>query len=67
MAVASDVSQTTTTGLPTINLARNTIPPFIPSHDFARGVFVVFQAAITYALMLSIMYVPPSCFCEQQK
>jgi Ctr copper transporter family len=51
----------TTTQLPTtVRLSRDTIPPFMPSHDFARGAFVVFQTAITYALMLSLMYVYPS-------
>jgi hypothetical protein len=36
-------------------LSRHRIPPFIASHDLARGAFVVFQTAITYALMLTVM------------
>jgi hypothetical protein len=31
------------------------IPPFIASHDFARGLLVVFDSGITYALMLVVM------------
>ncbi|KIM33897.1 hypothetical protein M408DRAFT_13618 [Serendipita vermifera MAFF 305830] len=39
----------------TAKLSRNAIPPFIASHDFVRGAFVVVQTAITYALMLTVM------------
>lgn len=50
--------QTTRRAPTTIKLSRNAIPPFIASHDISRGLFVVFQTAITYALMLTVMYVP---------
>lgn len=31
------------------------IPPFIPSHDFTRGILFAFQALLQYLLMLAIM------------
>ncbi|CAG7848052.1 SubName: Full=Related to copper transporter {ECO:0000313/EMBL:CCA71823.1} [Serendipita indica DSM 11827] len=40
---------------PTARFSREAIPPFILSHDLARGAFVVCQTAITYALMLTVM------------
>jgi hypothetical protein len=42
---------------PSLKLSRDKIPPFIISHDISRGLFVVFQTAITYTLMLTVMYV----------
>lgn len=41
---------------PRLSLSTRNAAPFIPAHDFARGGFVVLQSAITYALMLSVMY-----------
>jgi hypothetical protein len=63
VAEVSDVSskegqgQTAIRPPTTVKLSRNAIPPFVASQDLARGAFVVFQTAITYALMLSVMYV----------
>jgi len=51
----------------TIKSYLDAIPPFMLTHDLARGLLVVFQAAITYALMLSIMYVHFYSFHRQQK
>lgn len=31
------------------------IPPFIPSHDFTRGILFAFQALLQYLLMLAVM------------
>lgn len=31
------------------------VPPFIPMHDITRGIFQVFQALFSYALMLAVM------------
>ena len=33
------------------------IPPFIPSHDFTRGILFAFQALLQYLLMLAVMWV----------
>jgi hypothetical protein len=38
-----------------VHASLDKIPPFIASHDFARGILVVFESAITYALMLVVM------------
>jgi hypothetical protein len=54
-SLRAEQGQTTTQPPPTVKLSRHAIPPFMPSHDFARGAFVVFQTAITYTLMLSVM------------
>lgn len=44
-------------------LSLRNAAPFIPAHDFARGVMVIFQTSITYALMLTVMCVPiPTSF-----
>ncbi|KAG8812814.1 hypothetical protein FRC19_002876 [Serendipita sp. 401] len=40
---------------PLPRLSRERIPPFMFTHDLARGAFVVFQTAITYGLMLCVM------------
>ncbi len=34
------------------------IGPFVPRHDIARGVFQAVQAALGFAFMLAVMYVP---------
>jgi len=38
-------------------LSLRNAAPFVPAHDFARGAMMIFQTAITYALMLTAMYV----------
>jgi hypothetical protein len=38
-------------------LSLRNAAPFVPAHDCARGAMVVFQTAITYALMLTVMYI----------
>lgn len=34
---------------------KRTVPPFILAHDLPRGIIFMFQATITYALMLTAM------------
>lgn len=34
-----------------------TIPPFIPSHDIARGLIQAVQSAFIFVFMLAVMYV----------
>ena len=34
---------------------RRTVPPFVLSHDAARGAFCSLQALLTYTLMLAVM------------
>jgi copper transporter 1 len=43
-------------------LSLRNAAPFVPAHDLARGVMMIFQTAINYTLMLVVMYavVPPS-------
>jgi len=40
---------------------KRIVPPFILAHDLPRGIFYMFQATITYALMLAVMSVLSSC------
>ena len=37
--------------------ARRITPPFIWTHDLARGAFFAFQALLAYLLMLAVMWV----------
>jgi hypothetical protein len=41
---------------PVVKLHR-TSPPFILAHDLPRGMMHIFQVALSYALMLGVMYV----------
>jgi len=61
-SLPSSVVGTCTDGTPSqrdqivgIRPSFDKIPPFIASHDFTRGILVVFDSAITYALMLVVM------------
>lgn len=38
-----------------VSRSPRVIPPFIPSHDFTRGILFAFQALLQYLLMLAIM------------
>jgi solute carrier family 31 (copper transporter), member 1 len=40
---------------------QRTSPPFILAHDLPRGIMHMFQVALSYALMLAVMYVL-TCF-----
>lgn len=44
---------------------RRSIPPFIVSHDLARGVLHAFQALIHFALMLAVMYEAHSKYLKE--
>jgi hypothetical protein len=61
-STVSSVVGTRTGGTPSqrsqiagIRPSLDKIPSFIASHDFTRGILVVFDSAITYALMLVVM------------
>lgn len=55
--VSLNGERSTRAGLSAGTFSRKNVPPFIASHDLARGAFVVVQSAITYALMLTVMFV----------